>query len=145
VEIGPSVDLLVATLQLKEVQLLRAAMRAADEQGKHGGLPFGPAPSPEPRVHIHPEPQYEPRQVIHPTPRYEPRPVIHPKPRIEQCACSCPPPPPVVIRQEPGELPLKAPWQTPAWALPPQPAPKVKLARPRPDIPAKGLLLDFFI
>lgn len=140
----PSVDLIVATLQLREVQLLRAAMRAADQQGKPGTL-AGPSPSPEPRVHIHPEPRYEPRVVIHPTPRYEPRPVIHPKPRIEACACTCSPPPPVVVRQEPGELPLKAPWQTPAWAIPPQPAPKVKLARYHPDIPAKGVLLDYFI
>lgn len=143
--ISASVDLLVAALQLKEVQLLRAAMRAADQQGKQGGTLPGPAPTPEPRPRVRPEPLYLPREVIHPTPRYEPRPVIHLTPRIETCRCSCPPAPPVVIRQEPGELPLKAPWQTPAWAIPPQPSPKIKLARYHPDIPAKGVLLDYFI
>ena len=144
----PAIDAVVAALQLKEVQLLRAAMRAADEQGKHGSLPFAPASSPEPRPHIHPELRYEPRLVIHPTPRYEPRPVIHPTPRIESERLSCPCDAAcreVIVSKVPQESPLKAPWQTVPWAIPPQPAPKVKLARYHPDFPAKGVLLDYFI
>ena len=144
----PAIDAVVAALQLKEVQLLRAAMRAAERQSKPGSLPFTPAPILEPRRHIHPEPRFEPRPVIHPTPRFEPRPVIHPTPRIEAERLNCPctaAAQEVVVRKAPGELPLKAPWQTAVWAIPPQPAPKVKLARHHPDTPAKGVLLDFFI
>jgi hypothetical protein len=148
VGILPAIDAVVAALQLKEVQLLRAAMRAADRQSKPGSLPFSPAGSPEPRPHIHPEPRFDPRPVIHPTPRFEPRPVIHPTPRIEaerrSCGCASAPQE-VVVDKTPTELPLKAPWQTVPWAVAPQPAPKVKLAPRHPDTPPKGVLLDFFI
>lgn len=136
----------MAALQLKEVQLLRAAMRAADQQGQSAS-PLGPIPSPQPRQVIHPTPRYEPREVIHPTPRYEPRPVIHPTPRYEAraLACPCDVPREVIVSKPPCELPIEPPWKKLPWQFPPPPAPQVKLARYHPDIPAKGALLDFFI
>ena len=144
-----SIDVIVAALDLKEVQLLVRAMRNADAQAarSRGGLSQQPAAttlSP-----TEPAARFEPRPVIHPTPRYEPRPVIHPKPRIEPCelnqCCRPPAPPPIVVEKVPAELPLQPPWKTLPWENPPQPAPKVKLACYHPDIIRKGLLLDSFI
>jgi len=147
VGIESRVDLLVAALDLKLVQLVRQAMRAAD-QHRGGSLPLGPAPSPEPRPRIHPEAQFDPRRVIHPTPRFEPRPVIHPEPRFEQERLACDrraDTREVVVHTSPAELPLQPPWKTIPWENPAPPAPKIKVARPHPDIIHKGLLLDFFI
>lgn len=141
------VDLLVAALDLKVVQLVRQAIRAADQQARHPGLP-GPAPSTEPRPVIQPQPRFDPRPVIHPTPRFEPRPVVHPQPRIEPDRLNCDrrsDSQEVVVRKSPTELPLQPPWKTAPWENRMPPAPKIKLARPHPDIIHKGALLDFFI
>ena len=148
--IDSHVELAVAALDLKLVQLLRQVMRAADTRGAGNGLPFAPAPAAEPRPHIHPEPRFDPRPVIHPTPRFEPRPVIHPQARVEQRRFTPPcdqPPQDVLVRKEPGEMPLRPPWMSMPWenSTQPAPAPNVKVARPHPDIIHKGLLLDFFI
>jgi hypothetical protein len=143
----PTVEAVVAAFQLKEVQLLRAAIQAADQQSKSSSMLPGPVPSPQPREVIHLTPRYAPREVIHPTPRYEPRQVIHPTPRYEQraLACPCDGPREVIVSKPPNELPIEPPWKKLPWQFPPAPAPKVKLARYHPDTPAKGVLLDFFI
>lgn len=140
------VSLVVAALDLKLVQLLRGAIRAAD-QGARSNLPFELTPTPEPRRHIHPEPTFEPRPHIHPTPRFEPRPVYHPTPRYEQAKLDCDRTGPVevVVYKPIIEQPLRPPWKIMPWENPPQPAPKVKVTLYRPDIVHKGSLLDFFV
>ena len=146
VAIGSNVSLLVAALDLKLVQLVRQAMRAADQQAGAPASALGPAPTPEPRRVIHPEERFEPRPVIRPTPRFEPRPVIYPKPRIApRPVRGDPAPAETVVRKEPAELPLQPPWAKLPWQNPPSPAPKIKLAPPHPDIVRRGELLDFFI
>ena len=67
-----SVNLLVASLDLKLVQLVRGAMRAADEQGHPGSSDL-----------IVPNPEIEPRRRFHPGPAIEPRPHVVPEPKIE--------------------------------------------------------------
>src|SRR5438093_125762 len=84
VSLQSSSSLIVASFDLKLVQLLRGAIRAADAaSGRGAPIAFiGPAPTfaagrlGSRRV-LHPEPRFEPRPVIHPTPRFLPRPVIH--------------------------------------------------------------------
>lgn len=157
--IDPHISLLVAALDLKEVQLVRDAIRTADLSAGGRGLPasgLGPAPNPdvtfEPRRHVHPEPVYEPRRHIRPEPRYEPRAVIHPEPRIEQqlndqWAC-CPPPAEVKPVETPTPSPIQPPWKVLPWQTPSPPRPVVrplKVIIRRPDIVSKGGLLDVFI
>jgi hypothetical protein len=149
VSIEARVDLLVAALNLKEVQLVRAAIRTADLSA--GGVPgpLGTIEQPETlaRRHITPEPRIEPRVVYHPTPRFEPRPVIHPAPRflprpvIEESSC-----PPMQPEQPPrSHNPIQPPWRVLPWQIPSPPPPKVKVVLIRPDIVSKGSLIDFFI
>lgn len=145
-DVRPTIDALVAALQLKEVQLIRQAMRAADQQGR--GSPLGPAPDPVARNRVHPTPRFEPRPVVHPTPRFQPRPVIHPEPRAETKRIVCDgnaSGQEVVVRKVEAESPLAPPWKSHPWENPSQPAPKVKLLRYHPDMPRKGALLDFFL
>jgi len=141
------VDVLAAALDLKVVQLVRQAIRAADAQARPNGLP-GPAPGAQPRPVIHPTPRFDPRPVIHPSPRFDPRPVLHPQSSIEQdrLACDrCLNGNEVVVYKSPTEQPLQLPWKSAPWENRTPPAPKIKLARPHPDIIHKGTLLDFFI
>jgi hypothetical protein len=140
-----NVALLLAALDLKLVQLVRGAMRAADEAaGKELGA-LVREPEFQPRQVIHPEPRYEPRPVIHPEPRYEPRPVIHPAPRVVEPppAVCCPPGPEHKPRITPS--PFVPPWKVLPWENPPQPLLKVKVIKLKPDIVRKGSLIDCFI
>ena len=148
-----NVGLIVAALDLKEVQLLRGAMRAADiASGRPQAVSgLGPAPTPPPSQLVR-EPQFEPRRVIYPEPRYEPRRVIHPTPLKEYL-------PPVRVKADvqveakvvspPArpemEGPLAPPWQQPVWQMQVAPPPKVKMVRYHTDIKNKGSLLDCFI
>src|SRR5437660_712953 len=87
----------------------------------------GPAPLPQ-------APTIEPRLVLHPAPRIDPRtlgPVT--TPTVGECDGS---PAPI-----PSESPLPPPWKVPAWEIPPQPLPKVKITVYRPDIIHKGSLI----
>ncbi len=142
--------LIVALLQLKEVQLLRGAIRAADvESGKQfgaAGIALDPVRGKEE------EDRFEPRRVIHPTPRYLPRPVLHPTPRYL--------PREVVAplggankgeqRGDEGATPKIAPAPPPPWKELPWPKSglpqcKVKVVVVAPDMNSKGALLDLFI
>jgi hypothetical protein len=140
--------LAVAVSDLKVVQLLRAAMRAADRAGSKLGS-CGPLQCDDDCCnrrcdHFHPEPRYEPRVVYHPTPRYEPRPVIHPTPRIG--AMQVPIPEPVERPHDAGlSGVLPPPWKTPVWKMPIPVAPDVKVYLQRVDVQNKGSLLDFFL
>jgi hypothetical protein len=146
--VATSVDVIVAAIQLSEIQSLIKAIRAADVQSAaFAASSSNRCPSAcRPSV---PAARFEPRPVIHPTPRYLPRPVIHPTPRIEKSIVErdrhCTPVAPTVVVQAPTELPLQPPWKTVPWQTPPPPAPKVKLACYHPDKIHRGMLLDFFI
>ena len=135
------VELLVAALDLKLVQLLRDAIRTTDLSGARENGNLAPEVRIEQRRHIHPEPLIEPRRHIHPEPRYEPRPVIHPTPRVE-------PSPPVCLPAEvrrAHKSGLVPPWKVLPWENPPQPSQKVKVIKIKPDIVRKGSLIDCFI
>lgn len=143
--------LVVAALDLKLVQDLRGAMRAADiASGRPQPVsPLGPAPTPPPD-RFDREPAFALRPVYHPEPRYEPRPVIHPTPRIEfQPPIKVPAEvevlPPVCSSKAEVECPLAPPWRQPIWETPTAVPPKVKIVLHRTDIINKGSLIDFFI
>jgi hypothetical protein len=152
VRLESSVNLLVATLDLKLVQLLRGAMRAAD--GQNPGGPehlIHPAPAIEPRRHFHPEPKFDPRPHVHPEPAFDPRPRLH-VPGFLHGACEncCP----TATAPEPTDRkssasPIEPPWKVLPWedrpAVRPRPLQKVKLMIGRPDISAKGTVIDVFI
>ena len=145
VSLASNSDLIIAASDLRVVQLIRQAMRAADASQARAGRRHD-----EDRDDCHrraQEDRFAPRPVIHPTPRYEPRPVIHPTPRIEPRWRS----PEVIVVSPPAsppiakERPLPAPWMPgfiprPAWS-----APRVKIAPLYPDKTAKGAVLDVFI
>ena len=136
--VGPTVNLLLAAMDLKLVQLLRGAMNAGG--GGPGGL-VGPTPRINPRPVHDPNPRIEPRKTITPTPHFEPRPVHRPEPKFESYQCIPPEPPPTC----PSSKILPPPWKQPITDLPPEPRPVIKKVEFAPDIVSKGSLIDFFI
>jgi hypothetical protein len=143
VSVEAHIELLVATLDLKLVQLIRDAMRVADLAGARQRDKLAPAATFEPRRHIHPEPYFEPRRHYHPTPVFEPREHISLRPRVEPC-------PPILLPCEPvsprrHEPVFRPPWKVMPWENPPQPALKVKVVKLKPDIVRKGSLIDCFL
>lgn len=135
--------LVVASLDLKMVQLLRDAMGAADLAAGAIPGPLGtiikpdtycahdriePRPIIEPRKRIEPEPRFEPRKVLHPTPRFEPRPVY-----TEAAPMEAQP-----VKDVKRSLP-------PLWEMPISRPPTIKVTVIRHDVISKGSLLDLFI
>ncbi len=142
-------SLIVASFDLKLVQLLRQAIRTADLSGGKVGRDlacdtFGNGCC-EPRQHIHPEPRYEPRPVLHPTPRYEPREVRRPTHYLP----ACPPPAPdcceKTAKSDTNCGPLPPPWRMPVSKNSLQTAPLVKVFIHRTDVHNKGSLIDVFL
>jgi len=148
-------SLVVATFDLKEVQLVRDAIRTADiSSGK--GQPvseLGPAPDNfARRFHIHPEPVIEPRRHIHPEPVIEPRRHIRPEDCFEPSNCRCIEPPPVLVIPVPVPCPkhghtIQPPWDLLPWQQEPprHVEPKIKVVVKPPDMALKGTLIDCFI
>lgn len=132
-------NLLLAAMDLKLVQLLRGAMN-------HGGPAAGmgavhPQPRIEPRPVHHPDPRIEPRKVIEPTPRFEPRKVHHPEPRFEPA-----PQMPCPTYSKPKTKPvLPPPWMQQPVENPPEPRPVIKQVNFTTEVVHKGSLIDFFI
>ena len=139
-----NIALVVASLDLKLVQLLRDAIRTTDLAGAcASGGNLAPTPEFLPRRHFTPEPFIENRRHIHPQTLYEARPVIHPQPRVvEPPPPICPPPEPISHQ---SKSPFVPPWKVMPWQNPPQPALKIKLIKLRPDIVRKGSLIDCFL
>ena len=145
-----TVSLLVASLDLKLVQLVRGAMAAADRQGNccHPGH-LGHCCDRddrrcdvfEPRRHIEPEPVYEPRRHIHPEPRIEPRPLLQPATRLANEGWDCA----EYAAPKASKSPIEPPWKVLPWENPPPPPPKVKYILHRPDIArSKGTFVNVF-
>lgn len=140
--------LVIAALDLKEVQLLRGAIRTADEEDgpQHRYLdsdsysPGGPCQACSP---CYQTPEVLPGRVYHPTPRYEPRPVLHPTVELEMRRTVEPAPAPIEppMRGEPN--PVQPPWSVLPWPL--QPVRLVKVIVQRPEIPVTGRFIDCFI
>ena len=144
-----SASLIVASLDLKLVQLLRGAIRAADAaSGKAAPIAFiGPAPTFAARrlllrEILHREPRFEPRPVIHPTPRFLPRPAIHLTPRFEPPPCPAPVTPEVAPHCGCG---LPPPWKMLVWNMPVESKVTIKRIMHLTDVHHKGSLLDLFI
>jgi hypothetical protein len=136
-----NVNLLLAAMDLKLVQMLRAAMNA----GSAGGgvhATIHPAPRIEPRPVHHPDPRIEPRKVIEPAPRFEPRKVHRPEPRCEPPPCDSRPNT-YTGRRAMGVLP--PPWKMPLAATAPEPRPVIKRIVHKVDTVHKGSLIDFFM
>jgi len=132
-----SVNLLLAAMDLKLVQLLRGAMNAG---GGARGI-VHPTPRIEPRPVHHPDPRIEPRKTITPTPRFELRRVHRPEPKFESYQSLAPEQP----KGSPCSKVLPPPWKQPLTTLPVEPRPVVKKVEFAPDIVSKGSLIDFFI
>ena len=137
-----NVNLLLASLELQQTQVLLAAIRTADIQSAVNRGTGTTATDQYCPGTITPRPRYLPREVIHPTPRYEPRRVFHPTPRYEfqppvtPCPKTCPAP------ITPGP---QAPWQIMPWQEPTPPADVIKITMRHPDIVGKGNLIDLFV
>jgi hypothetical protein len=132
-------NLLVAALDLKLVELLRGAMRAADITADKSRVQAAVI---RPRPVLHPQPRFEPRRVVHPTPRFLPRTVLHPVSRLEPQPASTPSEPERSCRCGHG---LPPPWKMPVWNLPIAPKVTIKRVVQRTDVHHKGSLLDLFI
>jgi len=149
VDFAGAASLIAATLDLKMVQSVIGAMRAADRASARCGH-FGPCGQFDAienqricrRFILHPTPRIEPRPVIHPTPRILPRPVIHPQPRVE------PQPPPVApdFHCRPSKIcPFPPPWKILPWKMPIPPHVQIKRVVHHTDVKNKGSLIDMFI
>jgi len=137
-------SLIVASSELKLVELLRDAIRTADLSSAKvpGESTVESCPCQcdrfesqavfEPRLHFRSTPVYEPPQVIHPAPRLAPEP-----------PCRAPAPCPEHHKPIPNYI--QPPWAILPWQTPPQPAAQIKVVVHRPDIVNKGSLIDFFI
>jgi hypothetical protein len=153
VRLESTVNLLVATLDLKLVQLVRGAMNAADAQGVGPcGRLIHPAPVIEPRRRFHPEPVFEPRPHVHPEPAFDPRPRLH-VPDFLRGGTPAPCDPSATPAEPAGRVssasPIEPPWKVLPWENPPAPRPrplqKIKIVNGRPDISSKGNVIDLFI
>ena len=147
--IEASVGLIVASLDLRLVRLVRAAMN-----GGAGACGAGRGVCPErviePRRRIEPEPEIEPRKHVHPTPVFEPRPRHRPDAVRSGCGPLAP-----VTPTEPSEKsphpswPIEPPWKVLPWeggvCNPPRPVRKIKVFEARPDMRSKGAVIDLFI
>lgn len=137
--IDSSVNLLLAGMDLKLVQLLRSAMNHGGPGGATGAACGNPS-SQGRQVH-QPTPRIEPRKVIHPAAYYTPRPVHHPEPTFA--------PPTTLPLPDTHPHALKnlfpAPWKQPLKDLPPEPRPIIKQVQYKVEIVHKGSLIDFFI
>ena len=131
--------MVVASLDLKLVQLLRQAM-----QGVPGaaGTTITPANRIEPRPVVHPAPRIEPRPTIHPAPHFEDRLVYRPN-RIEPSLAISAPTDPELPRT--AKSPIQPPWKILPWQNPPPPQPKLKIVFKPPDLLAKGTIFDVFV
>ena len=143
-----SVNLLVAALDLKLVQLVRGAMRAADAQGGPGAdRLIVPTPVIEPRRRFHPGAAIEPRPHVRPEPRIEPRATVRPD-NIEAARCQ----PTVEVApadKKSSASPIQPPWKVLPWETPPaersRPVHKVKVVIGPPDMCSRGNVIDLFI
>jgi hypothetical protein len=137
--------LIVASFELGVVQLIRKAIRTADEESGQCGSACGCSNASQtilPRQVVTPTVRYEPRQVIHPTDTYEPRKVIHPTPRIEnEPVYVCPKP----QSPDPSPTVLPPPWRMPITNIPIPPRPIVKQITHKVDVHNKGSLIDVFL
>jgi hypothetical protein len=133
--------LAVATADLKLVESVIKAMRAADRESRRGGV-LAPEADILPRRHLTPDAEYLPRRAIHPTPRYLSRSVIHPTPKIQS---ECAPVPECPKLPSPAPSPIQPPWKQRVWQTPIPPRATLKVVEYRTDIPNKGSLLDVFI
>jgi hypothetical protein len=146
VTIAGAASLISATLDLKMVQSVIAAMRAADRASDRCE-PCGTFDSIAPRndcrrFHLHPTPFIEPRPVLHPTPRILPRPVLHPQPRVE---LQPPPVAPDPHCHSSCKSPFPPPWKVLPWKIPIPPPVQIKQVIHRTDVKNKGSLIDMFI
>lgn len=139
---GSDVSLIVAGMDLKMVQGVIRAMRAADIAGAktkppidrynetHATRRFDEV---QPRRVIHPTPEIAPRRVIHPTPRVEPTPALPAVDRADE------------IHSHITPSPIQPPWKVLLWNQPVQSPPIVKQIVQKTDILNKGTLLDLVV
>lgn len=138
-----SISAIVATLDLKLVQGVRAALQ--DDAKLAAATALGPAPTPQSlgRDRFEPEPFIEPRKHITPTPHFEPRPIHHPEPKFAPGEDLYPPSSP--LPEDPGgRCPIEPPWKVRPWEQPVPIKLEVKVVRVHPDIVHKGSLIDYF-
>ena len=142
--IGPQVSLIVAAMDLKLVQLLRHAMRAAGLTAAHPRTHITPAPHLQPRLRIHPTPHIEPRPHIHPAPLFEPRLTYHPT-TVAPPVSTAPSAPAQPEQPRITKSPIQPPWKLLPWQNNPTPPPEIKLVVQQPDLHIKGTVFDVFV
>lgn len=155
--LADTASLAIASLDLKLVQDLIGAMRAADKGAAQAASssPLPPIPAPPPQQRDHPErvfkPVVAPRPVVHPSPYYELRrarqPMLHALPRLALttapgigCAAGC-----QATDGREDKSPVQPPWAVLPWQESAKPAAQVKVVVYRTDILSKGSLIDMFI
>jgi hypothetical protein len=145
VSVQSEFNLIIAAVQLKEIQTLIAAVRAGDVPPLKQLGPVGIAldtyqpSSDQPRSC---DTVYTGRRVIHPEPRYEPRPVIHPEPKVE-----CLPPISALCKSGENKLHIGPPpiWDTLPWPVTTPIDLRIKLVPTQPDTNHRGTLIDLFV
>lgn len=152
-DLGTSVALLQAVVDLSLIKSIRSAIRV--NTLKAGGVegPLGNIENPKPGVRgqfgIDPEPRYEPRRVIHPEPRYELQVVHHrtvERPALAELKQPLPPEQTTLPACATAQSsPLAPPWEMPLPIEPTLAIRVVKYEQSKPDLICKGMLIDLFI
>jgi len=139
-------ELIVAGFELKVVQLVRGAMLAADLQGQRDALRV-PAPTIEPRPHLHPDVVVEPRQHLRPAPVYENPQIIRQKVRVALQPIDCTHAIPQSADATPTKTtsPIQPPWKVLPWPQPISSRQTVKVHRLHTDVSHRGAMLDLFV
>jgi hypothetical protein len=147
-----SASLIVALSDLKLVQSVIGAMRAADinvaAEVSTTGSVHSPAATYTPtqaefspavalRQHIYSLPVIEPRTVIHSHPRIEFTPAPAPAPTSLPCGCDSHP--------KSAEPTFQPPWHVLPWPQHDTETRRIKSVVAPPDILVKGLLIDLFM
>ena len=147
VNLADAGSLALATMDLKLVQDIIGAMRAADAGAAAAdSSPLTPLPTIESPRHIVPDPIYEKPRVVHADPIYAPRKVIHPEPKTApRLALEKLPAEPEKPCHVSSNFAIKPPWAILPWQEPAKLPPRVKVVQYRTDIMSKGSLIDVFI
>jgi hypothetical protein len=146
--IASSASLIVALSDLKLVQSVIGAMRAADRnvaaEASSTVTAGTPAATYTP-AQTHLSPVVEPRQHIYSLPVIEPRTTIHVAPRIELTPAPTPAPCPCDSHPRKTEPTFQPPWHVLPWPQHDNEVRRIKSVVAPPDILVKGLLIDLFV
>lgn len=144
--IADQASLLLATLQLQEVDLLTSGIRAVDAAAQAQRANQTPAPIVEPSRTVQPAAVYEPRPEVRPSATYRPPTDCHCRSPWRQCCeLGCDALPQAIAPVQSSQHRIEPPWAVLPWPQPLPPRYPVKIHSPSTDVINNGRILDIFL